>query len=406
MAAVVSTSKSTSWVISPNIELITGLSFETISHAFTKAQVPFAAGDPAAHEVIQIETHPRVDLFNNPFEVVWEDENCQVLFVRENGNVHLTFRPRSNVSFEAISGEQFLSLKHKMKAIPSVFEKVFRFPDYCEQLIESTEAFAYEIFPGLSGETGVVDLLDKDERNLYILTRGIHQSYSLPKDRLDDLRSELAIALNSDDCPTSYSFTREREEINMHQALAFRVHSFGKLLQEIGAPLALVKSADQPQTNLAQENSRSHITKRCLFANPPNKELLYKDASVQVILNPKPYVGWNETNSRHVLVVPTHHVEDCAGVRDHEFLAERKAILNLRLEWKKHYPDHEYFIWKQQGIKAGQTVPHLHTQVLCAQVSEMWEYYRLMIQDIIHPPPLIFAACTDLRTSLKDASWV
>lgn len=394
------------WVFSPTIADKAEMPLAVISAAFKQAQIPFAIDNLTIdREVVPIQAEPRVDLFVNPSDVVWSNENCQVLFVTEKDRVHLIFRPKGDVSLEGISKDKFLALKHKMKVIPDVFEKVFGFPDYCEQYIESTVTFAYEIFPNCGGEANVVDLVDKDKRNLYILTRGMHESYSLPKDKLESLKNELAIALESKNCLIPRIFARSREEINVHQALGFRVNAFAKLLQVQGAPIALVKAADASQYIQNKEDSRPHITNKCLFGNPPAQELLYKNDFVQVILNPKPYVGSNEMNSKHVMVVPTRHVEDCTSVTDTEFLHERQAILNLRSEWEKLYPNHEYFIWKQQGIKAGQTVPHLHTQVLCAQISEIWQYYRLMIQDITQVAPLVFAPCPDLRKGLMNASW-
>jgi len=408
-AALSKSQTSTEWVISPTVAEKTGMPLDMILGAFKQAQIPLTIVDkwPTDREVIKIQTEPRVDLFANFPEVVWENGECQVLFVTERDRAHLVFRPKDDVCFENITKEKFLALRHKMKVIPDVFEIVFGSPDYCEQLIESASAFAYEIFPD-SGEeaANVVDLVGKDKRNLYLLTRGTHQSYSLPKDKLESLNKEFVLALNSNKCLTPRIFTRKREEINMNQALDFRVNAFAKLLEEQGAFLALVKSAGVYQNDQVKTDSRPHITTKCIFGNPPEKELLYKNDHIQVILNPKPYVGWNETNTKHVLVVPTRHVEDCTNVTDAEFLSERLAILNVCSVWKKLFPNHEYFIWKQQGIKAGQTVPHLHTQVLCAKSSEIWEYYKLMIQDISSKNvPLVFAPCPDLRQGLQNALW-
>lgn len=403
----VHSSNSVAWIISPSIVEKIEMPLDMISTVFRQAQIPHNISDlPADREVVRIQTEPRVDLFRNPFEVIWENSDCQILFVTENERVHVIFRPKEDVSFENISKNSFLNLKHTMKVIPDVFEIVFGVPDYCEQLIESEEAFGYEIFPDYSEGTNIVDLVIKDKRNLYLLTRGMHQSYSLPQDKLENLKNQFVIALNSSSCLIPRTFIRAREEINMYQALVFRVNAFAKLLHEAGAPITLIKSIDAPEYIPVNEDSRPHITNKCIFSNPPARELLFKNEIVQVILNPKPYVGWNEINSKHVLVVPTRHIEDCTNVTDAEFLGERQAILNLRANWKILYPNHEYFIWKQQGIKAGQTVPHLHTQVLCAQISEIWEYYRLMIKDICEKVPLVFAPCPDLREGLQNGVWV
>lgn len=394
------------WIFSPAVAQIAEMSLDTISAAFKQAQIPLAFGDlPIDREVIKIEIQPRVDLFANPSELIWENGDCQVLFVTERERVHLLFQPRGKVSFELISKEKFLALRHKMNLIPDVFEKAFGFPDYCEQLIESAETFAYEIFSDFGGMGTDVDLLGKDQRNLYMLTRGVYQSYSLPKDKLEKLKAELVSALDARKDLMPRPFIYKRDEVNMHQSLVFRVNAFAMLLQEQGAPIVLAKLVNGSQHVQVKKDARPHHTTRCIFCNPPDKELLFKNDFVHVILNPKPYVGYQEINSKHLLIVPARHIEDCTSASDDELLHERLAVLNLRLEWKKLYPSHEYFVWKQQGIKAGQTAPHVHLQALCAKTSELWQYYRMMIQDICQQVPHVFPPSPDLRKGLAHAQW-
>lgn len=398
----------TQWAFSQDFFAKTAINQDLIIGALDRCNIsytliPTANWPPKDREVVQIKELPPVDLFSSESEVVWKNRDVQVVVVHEGGRYHLLVKPAVEVEFEAISDPDYVAIKQKMKMIPDVFERVFGVPDFCEQIVESKTTFGFEVFPAIPKDSKVVDLLDKDIRNLYMLTRGQSQSFSIPSHYLEKLKEELKAALDRPIAPTKRMFTRERTEVNMPGALTFRVNTLATLLMKQGAPVLLLKaSADSLEEKVQDSHtSRPHITTRCLFCNVPDKEIVYKGNGIQILVNPKPYVGWTEINIKHVIVAPIEHREDGSTFTRAEVKAERDAILKMRAAWKQLYPGEEFFAWRQFGILGGQTVPHLHWQILCGKVSEIFQYYHYMVQDIIKVPPLVFPPNVELKLLLN-----
>lgn len=402
----------TEWIFSPALEKWAEIPFKMITDAFERSQVPYKVADKWDDRVVvQLEVEPPVNLFTNQTDVVWENGDCQVVIVKEKGRFHLLFRPRENFSYSEIPDMKFLALKLKMRVIPDVFVKVFGFPDFCEQLVESQDSFGFEVFPGFSKPgADVVDLLDKDRRNLYLLSQGRFESYSLPEDKLRRLTEELVLALDGMGCLTQRSMVRQRAEVGILEARAYRVNAFARLLALQGAPIALVNSDEVsglPKVKQAPDiDSRIIKSNECIFSNLKPIEIIFNDLIIQVALNTKPYVGRNLAEAKHVLVLPSRHVEDCTQVQEAEFLLERQAVLNVRREMENLYPGDQSYVWREQGVKAGQMEPHIHTQVLLMNLSEIWQYYRSQIEEIMKPLPLVFAPSPQLRQGLENANWV
>ncbi len=398
--------KEPEWLISDDFGQKTGIDMEMITESLTQSHIPFtivpASQWPPKNRIsIPLNPEAPVDLLSKPGEVIWKNAQVEVVLVNEKGRYHLLVKPGKDVTLAQISDDDYVALKQIIKSIPDLFEKVFGFPDYCEGLMESKSTFGFELFPALTKDAKEVDLLDKDMRNLYLLSRGRWQTYSLPHDRIEILKQTLPNILSKTPNRAERPFQAKREEVNLANAQKFRVTTLLKLLAHEGYPVLSVEALTQrPRVAAFQKDARTHETKKCFFCKVPPKELVSQGTQTQVIINPLSYVI-DQDNSRHVLVAPNQHIEDCISLTKEQVIAELKTFRSLRQAWEKLYPDEEFFAWKQQGIKAGQTVPHLHAQVLTAKLRDIFQYYIYMVKEVKKPPSFLFPPNLKLSQELK-----
>ena len=355
-----------------------------------------------------------------------------------------------------------------------------------------------------------VDLLAKEQRNLYLLSRGQWQGYSLPKDRIETLKSALATRLKTPNpAVKEQPFCHRRWEVGIPNVFRFRLEMLSKLRAYLGSPIqsiylspsqaafvnvplsilghasgreeqgkdgfsksaasqnsqnlfrarsemaCLTKSAPQicsskatpkqamlktwpmqaaakvgmsaqsnmpflnahgitargispPPAPILSESRERKTKKECVFCKLKDPdEKVFDGKKIDVLVNIFGYARKNDAISKHLLLVPKRHEEDGLGLSADEILEERQTILKLRRSYRKIDPSGEFLIWRQNGIKAGHTVPHTHLQMLrlTGHDEEIADYFELMLNDIFEISVKSNSNNNDLREKLINASF-
>jgi len=396
------------WVISDDLGERANVDLNLITTTLDTANIPYtiipAVEWPPKNQIpLPQKPGQPIDLFSAPQEIVWESGHVKIAVAKEQGNFHLLVKPARETSLAKISAKEYVLLKRAIANIPALFEKVFGSPDFCEALVESKTTFGFEIFPGSTHKFGTVDLLGKDKRALYLLSRGRWISYSLPANLIETLKKEIPIVFSNPLERQELPFQAKREETNLAESREFRVNTLLKILSNEGFPVMAVKPSvkTQPITKL-ESNTRNYEVKRCFLCSVKKEEVILTAEKTLLVTTIYPFVKDTEANeSKHVLIAPVKHVTDCIGLTDEEVQEERKILLKLRKTWDSIYPNEEHLSWRQQGIAAGQTVPHLHIQALTSTPKRLHEYYVITIKDFVGPVPPVNSANVKLSQGMR-----
>ena len=347
-----------------------------------------------------------IDLFSALQEIVWRNDHAQIAIAKEQERFHLLVKPAKEISFVEISQKDYAYLKRIIALIPIVFEKVFGSPDFCEALVESKTTFGFEIFPGSRKESGEIDLYKKDQRNLYILSKGRWTPYSLPLDKIDALRREIPTIFFTPLDRREFPFPTHRTEANLEESRKFRILTLLKMLSSEGFPVMPVRPVKIYSVNKTGNTTRPfEKTNRCFLCPVNGEEVIYRLDKTLLVATGHPFVQ-NANDSRHALIAPVRHITDCSHLTSQEIQEERDLLLRLRKAWNAIYPDRgeEFFLWRQQGINAGQTVPHLHLQALTTTPKQLHEYYILATKDFLGRVPFVFSKNIDLAQKMHESS--
>lgn len=84
------------------------------------------------------------------------------------------------------------------------------------------------------------------------------------------------------------------------------------------------------------------------------RQLVYKGKSVSVLYNYKPLLPG------HLLIIPQRQAERLEDVSDQEWLEIKQVIEMIHQAFTRAYHAPDYVLILQNGLTAGQTVPHMH----------------------------------------------
>lgn len=66
----------------------------------------------------------------------------------------------------------------------------------------------------------------------------------------------------------------------------------------------------------------------------------------------------------HILIIPNRHVDRIENLSPSEMMAIYEHIHLFSKAFKEIYGAEDYFLLQKNGVKAGQTVPHLHFHMI------------------------------------------
>lgn len=153
-----------------------------------------------------------------------------------------------------------------------------------------------------------------------------------------------------------------------------------KLYDELGAKVRPVSL----NNNSAIPDQSTFPVLNCLFCNPSvlQNQLIFQGIQNTVLFNYKP---WSED---HFMVLPKEHKQYWKDLTLEEKVELLSLVQTLVKGVKKKQGDVEVFTLIQNGVAAGQTVPHMHIHVLTGS-NQLQQIYRLLkeISGTIKPLP-------------------
>ncbi|HHJ20434.1 MAG TPA: HIT family protein [Gammaproteobacteria bacterium] len=96
----------------------------------------------------------------------------------------------------------------------------------------------------------------------------------------------------------------------------------------------------------------------CPFCILEPGRILYENASFRVIRDGFPITPG------HTLVTPKQHIASLFELGPEQFLQLRDAIQWVKADLNKEFSPDSYNIGVNDGLEAGQTVPHLHVHII------------------------------------------
>ncbi len=239
----------------------------------------------------------------------------------------------------------------------------------------------FELCPCFSftpdSQDNIVDILRKSHRNMAILSKGRIGSYTIPTQFILPLKGAILEAA------ANRTSTDQRQE--HHTPLPvnyitrgwnatgrFGIHALLQYWNRLGLPVTSAPVQPDDSSPAEFPNNRENAIRACIFCSPRMREneTLAKTDLAFVASNFRPYTGRREQNSRHVLVITNRQIENSADATQEERLAIHELIKKTIEAGKRLYPSAEARVFVQQGLNAGQTVPHFHAHVIFVDQQE------------------------------------
>lgn len=98
----------------------------------------------------------------------------------------------------------------------------------------------------------------------------------------------------------------------------------------------------------------------CAFCNPQvlGRQTFYEGEKVVALANYTPHLPG------HSMVIPKRHVKKVDELNPEEVQELHDTIIKVGKAFDKAFGTSDYLIYLQNGVKAGQTVPHVHYHVV------------------------------------------
>jgi diadenosine tetraphosphate (Ap4A) HIT family hydrolase len=96
----------------------------------------------------------------------------------------------------------------------------------------------------------------------------------------------------------------------------------------------------------------------CIFCELPRQSFTSEDELTFTILDHFP------VSSGHTLIIPKRHIESYFDATQEEVIALMSAVQQAKSQLDKEFDPDGYNIGLNNGVAAGQTVPHLHIHLI------------------------------------------
>ncbi len=96
----------------------------------------------------------------------------------------------------------------------------------------------------------------------------------------------------------------------------------------------------------------------CPFCHISNNQIIFQNELVMTIRDRYPL------SEGHTLIIPKRHVASFFDITDEEQNTLLRALQTAKLALNREYTPDGYTIGINEGIAAGQTIPHLHIHLI------------------------------------------
>lgn len=321
--------------------------------------------------------------------ILWSDRTVQVESFHVGSHYYLFTRLCEENNRMEVSREAILSLKRTIAKVSIAFESAFGSSHYTESVFEGEEGWAIQLFP--SGNFGTsqpeeVDICAKAQRIFYILSQGRFGEASLSSHSIQKLVSFLGDVMGRfylPDTRNQRSAVIKSQWIRNGEAAVSVAKTLLSFWEQSG--LRVKRTQDSYEAEIPDIQTPIKETINCPFCNDEivSRQLLIEGEHMRILYNHLPYIGREGEETRHFMIVSKHHLENSADASDAELIEEHEMLIRIRSLMLEKYKGFHHRIWKQQGIKAGQTVPHHHTHVLIYRDEELPEHLKQLGLEIL-----------------------